>query len=182
MGVRLCRRYATQVLCLNCRDLSSFASQANISTSSIDPISINNPNTGIRSLLHYAIENLPEHVRQAPARQNPHAQFAIFLQSDNGRAWMRHFWMVKIPSQPHRQFSPLEFCLTTVLTFDGQSHPQRPASLSEVEGTYPTLTRCQVTRYHSRRTRATRKIRFFHAKESKEAQVKLSTMQSPQAR
>jgi ankyrin repeat protein len=101
---------ASQVLSLNCRELISYASGANISASLPDPTSEDNPDTAIRSLLHYAIESLPDHVRQSPPGPDKDAVFASFLKSDTGRAWMRQFWMLKDPTQAYKRFSPLEFC------------------------------------------------------------------------
>lgn len=101
---------ASHILLIDCRDVISFALTANISASSPEPITVNSPDAGIRSLLHYAIENLPEHARQCPPGQGTHALFASFLQSADGKTWVQQFWKQKDPTQSYKQFSPLEFC------------------------------------------------------------------------
>ncbi|KAI8649732.1 hypothetical protein NCS55_01435700 [Fusarium keratoplasticum] len=101
---------ASQQLSLKCQDLIAFASGTINPSPSPTPTPLDSPNAGIQALLRYAIENLPDHVRQTPPGQNTNAGFAEFLRSDNGTAWTRHFWMLKDPTQPYKQFSPLEFC------------------------------------------------------------------------
>lgn len=101
---------ASQQLSLKCQDLIAFASGTINPSLSPTPTPLDSPKAGIQALLRYAIENLPDHVRQTPPGHDTNAGFAEFLRSDNGTTWTRHFWMLKDPTQPYKQFSPLEFC------------------------------------------------------------------------
>lgn len=101
---------ASRVLSSNCQHLIALPFLTNTSELTPDPTKVAGSDFGIRSLLKYAIETLPDHVRQAASEEDTHALFATFLQSDNGGAWMRQFWMLRDPTQRYKLFSPLEFC------------------------------------------------------------------------
>jgi ankyrin repeat protein len=101
---------ASRVLSLNCQDLISLASRIGISASAPAPTLVDSPDAGIQCLLLYAVENLPDHVRQAPPRQDTHDVFVAFLGSDYGTAWIQQFWRLKDPTQAYRAFQPLELC------------------------------------------------------------------------
>ena len=101
---------ASRELSLDCQQLISFASRVNTTPLLPGSASTSNVTDGIRPLLHYAIENLPDHFRQAPPGREMQAVFASFLESNSGRRWMREFWILKDPTQTYKELSPLEFC------------------------------------------------------------------------
>jgi ankyrin repeat protein len=110
-GAKLSTR-AAEVMSLQCQDLIFFAARTGILTSLAEPATeLDHPAIGsLRSLVKYAVENLPDHIRQCPPKQDTRALFASFVANPTGRIWMSLFWMLKDPSQKYRDFSPLQFC------------------------------------------------------------------------
>ncbi|KAJ3455478.1 hypothetical protein MRS44_016960 [Fusarium solani] len=101
---------AARALSLHCQNLISFADSTGFLLSLVEPatdtVSFSRP----RALLRYAVEHLPDHIRQCSPNQDAHATFAAFLRSPTGRTWMGVFWVLRDPSQQYREFSPLQFC------------------------------------------------------------------------
>ncbi|RYP34530.1 hypothetical protein DL767_004242 [Monosporascus sp. MG133] len=95
-------------LALQCLDWISFADEASILGSLSQGVTHEFQASGILSLVAYAVENLPEHVRQCSGQTDANARFASFLVTPAGRSWLGLFWSLKDPSQQYKAFSPLQ--------------------------------------------------------------------------
>ncbi|KAM7196630.1 hypothetical protein V8F33_006129 [Rhypophila sp. PSN 637] len=126
---------ASHELSTRCLDLAVFIDKSFLlsvrqmnSDSDSHPERPQKPHSGVRSLVKYSVENLPDHIRQcSPHRVSssdylslrffkvePWVRFARFLEPNprgRGDIWMRTFWALRDPTQEYEHdLTPLYFC------------------------------------------------------------------------